>query len=241
MLQLHSPATKLVSPAHTCKEEAVSSYTLQRESYAAPQAAWGSNPTREKEPQNVSILCWFSYAFLNLSGNCSLAKISVLHSISYHSLRENSCTELAAIIHQSLTCSLCTEDQCQLPMLILLDLLIKTDVDTLRPLADSQSCTLTIYSLKIKNCQRVYGLFSLYREILSIWIPQTEIRWIVLQPSYCAEIQICFNEHRSFVVIVGAQLKLSLLTLVALGRSLLKFNTVFIVPFPFLWVMLNFW
>lgn len=36
-------------------------------------------------------------------------------------------------------------------------------------------------------------------------MPQIEIRLIVLQPSYCAEIQICFNEHRSFAVILGTQ------------------------------------
>lgn len=63
------------------------------------------------------------------------------------------------------------------------------------------------YSFQIKNCQRVYGLFSLYQESLSaLWstqMPQIEIRLIVLQPSYCAEIQICFHEHRSFAVIVG--------------------------------------
>lgn len=66
-------------------------------------------------------------------------KISVLHSVSYNSQRANQCTELAAIAHQSLTRSSCMRGSCmrgQLPMLILLDLLIKMDVDRPWPLAD---------------------------------------------------------------------------------------------------------
>lgn len=136
-------------------------------------------------------------------------------------------------------------------MLILLDLLIKNGC--WHTVASGRQIKLHFdnWSFQIKNCQGVYGLFFLflffpflYQEPLSalwsMWMPEIEKRLIVLQPSYCAEIQICFNEHRSFAVIVGTQLKLSLLTHIALGCLLLNFNTVFIIPFPFMWVTLNF-
>lgn len=43
-------------------------------------------------------------------------------------------------------------------------------------------------------------------------------------PSYCVEIQICFNEHRSFAVVVGSLLKLILLSHIALACLFLNFH-----------------
>lgn len=126
-------------------------------------------------------------------------------------VRENWFTELAAITHQSLTCSLCTRGSESV-----------AHVDSFRPV-DKNECwhslvsgrqiklyfEITIFKLRIA---KGYVLFYSYTKnllLLLINVDGTNIRKINCTASVLlCWIQICFNEYRSFAV-VGLELALS--------------------------------